>query len=143
MLALDLCIITLYLAACFLKTHVMPKTCPQCQTTFDCAGCSTGVCWCMDYPPILSCAAADDCLCPACLTAVCAARIAETIDDRAVHESAPAAALACQGQPLIEGLDYTIDNGLWVLSRWYLLKRGECCGNGCCNCPFGHANVKS
>ena len=120
----------------------MSKTCPQCQTVFDCAGCSTGACWCMAYPPILSCAATDDCLCPACLTAVCAARIVQTIDDRAVHLHPPAAALACQGLPVIEGLDYSIDNGLWVLSRWYLLKRGECCGNGCRNCPFGSVNVK-
>jgi len=98
----------------------------------------------MTYPAIFSCeATSGDCLCPRCLTAQTKLHIDQTIDNRAVHLSAPAEAIACQGQTLIEGLDYTIENGLWVLSRWYLLKRGECCGNACRNCPFGHVNVKA
>lgn len=124
----------------------MNKTCSHCQATFDCSGCTTGACWCMAYPAIFSCAAVDgiarDCVCPNCLTAMTKAHIEQTIDRRAVHFIAPAEALACQGQPLIEGLDYTVENGLWVFTRWYFLKRGECCGNACRNCPYGHMNVR-
>jgi hypothetical protein len=41
--------------------------------------------------------------------------------------------------PLVEGEDYTIDkNGMFVLTRKYLLKRGYCCKNGCTNCPYGY-----
>ena len=40
---------------------------------------------------------------------------------------------------LIEGVDYTVENGLMILSRTYLLKRGTCCGSGCRNCPYGDA----
>ncbi len=120
----------------------MNKTCTHCQAIFDCSGCTTGACWCMTYPAIFSCVTNSDCVCPNCLTAMTQAHIEQTIDDRAVHLTAPAAATACQGQPLIEGLDYTIENGLWVFSRWFFLKRGECCGNACRNCPYGQVNVK-
>ena len=37
---------------------------------------------------------------------------------------------------LIEHIDYTIENGLYVLSQWHHLKRGRCCGNGCHHCPY-------
>ena len=70
------------------------------------------------------------------------AHIETKIDTVTVHTSAPAVALACEGLPLIENLDYTIEGGRWVLSRWYLLKRGECCGNACRHCPYGHVNVR-
>jgi len=102
----------------------------------------------MTYPAIFSCSTTDainnsqDCVCPQCLTAMTQTHIAQTIDRQQIHTTAPAEALACQGHPLIEGLDYTIEDGHWVFSRWFLLKRGECCGNGCRHCPFGHVNVK-
>ncbi len=96
----------------------------------------------MDYPAIFSCNAVIDCLCPKCLTAKTKAHIEAQIDTIAVHDAAPAEALACEGMPLIEHLDYTIEEGRWVLSRWYLLKRGECCGNACRHCPYGHVNVQ-
>lgn len=37
---------------------------------------------------------------------------------------------------LLADIDYTIENGLYVFSKWYHLKRGYCCGNGCKNCAF-------
>jgi hypothetical protein len=40
-------------------------------------------------------------------------------------------------QPLLEGVDYTINSeGLMVFTSSYLLKRGYCCGSGCINCPY-------
>jgi hypothetical protein len=38
--------------------------------------------------------------------------------------------------PLVEGIDYTIENGKWVFTKEYHLKRGYCCGNNCKNCPY-------
>jgi len=35
-----------------------------------------------------------------------------------------------------EGIDYIMENGLLVMSRWYLLRRGHCCENGCRHCPY-------
>ncbi|HSR70595.1 MAG TPA: DUF5522 domain-containing protein [Acidobacteriota bacterium] len=37
---------------------------------------------------------------------------------------------------LVEGRDYYIENGLFVLKAEYLLRRGYCCGNGCRHCPY-------
>ncbi|HXG85897.1 MAG TPA: DUF5522 domain-containing protein [Pyrinomonadaceae bacterium] len=36
----------------------------------------------------------------------------------------------------IEGVDYYFENGLMILTRHFLLKRGYCCRNGCRNCPY-------
>ena len=39
--------------------------------------------------------------------------------------------------PLIEGLDYYIENGLMVFTAHYLRNRGYCCQSGCRHCPYG------
>ncbi len=40
--------------------------------------------------------------------------------------------------PLKEGEDFVYDEqGLMVLTRSFLLKRGYCCKSGCRNCPYG------
>lgn len=38
---------------------------------------------------------------------------------------------------LEEGRDYNLENGLFVLTQHYLLRRGYCCQNGCRHCPYG------
>jgi hypothetical protein len=43
---------------------------------------------------------------------------------------------------LKEGLDfYYNDMGYMVLTARYHLEKGNCCGNGCLNCPFDYINV--
>lgn len=37
---------------------------------------------------------------------------------------------------LTEGVDFYIENGLYVFSEIYLKERGYCCGNGCRHCPY-------
>lgn len=39
-------------------------------------------------------------------------------------------------EPLVEGLDYYVEDGLWVFTAHYLLKRGFCCASGCRHCPY-------
>ena len=41
------------------------------------------------------------------------------------------------GEPLTEDVDYYIENGLYVFTEHYLLKRGYCCQSGCRHCPYG------
>ncbi len=48
-------------------------------------------------------------------------------------------AMANDGGDLIEGYDYYLDDGLFVLTEGYLLRRGYCCGNGCRHCPYEQA----
>lgn len=38
---------------------------------------------------------------------------------------------------LVEGVDFTIENGLYVFTADYLRRRGYCCESGCRNCPYG------
>ena len=43
---------------------------------------------------------------------------------------------------LVEGEDfYYNEQGYMVLTASYHLKRGDCCGNGCKQCPFDFVNV--
>lgn len=37
---------------------------------------------------------------------------------------------------LIEGEDYYLENGLFVFTEKYHLKRGYCCNSGCRHCPY-------
>ncbi|MBO6515958.1 MAG: hypothetical protein JJ975_05340 [Bacteroidia bacterium] len=43
----------------------------------------------------------------------------------------------------MEEEDFYIDeNGLYVMTKSFHLKRGYCCGNACKHCPYEHVNVK-
>jgi uncharacterized protein DUF5522 len=42
---------------------------------------------------------------------------------------------------MLEEDEFYMENGKFVLTERYHLKRGECCGNGCRHCPFGHRAV--
>ena len=41
-----------------------------------------------------------------------------------------------QPDVLKEGLDYYLENGYWVFTEYFLLRRGHCCGSGCRHCPY-------
>lgn len=45
-------------------------------------------------------------------------------------------AVVFKNLPVLKRYDYTIENGVWVFTSWYHLRRGYCCGNGCRNCPY-------
>ena len=38
--------------------------------------------------------------------------------------------------PLVEGEDFYIENGLYVFTSKFLLRRGYCCRSGCRHCPY-------
>jgi uncharacterized protein DUF5522 len=44
---------------------------------------------------------------------------------------------SASGEALVEGVDYYLENGLYVFTGHYLLKRGYCCQSGCRHCPYG------
>lgn len=45
---------------------------------------------------------------------------------------------------LQEGIDYYInDDGNFVFTEAYHLKRGYCCKNGCLHCPYGYTKERS
>lgn len=43
---------------------------------------------------------------------------------------------------VVEGKDYTIEEGLYVWTARFLKERGYCCGNGCRHCPYDFVNDK-
>jgi hypothetical protein len=47
-----------------------------------------------------------------------------------------------QNRPLVEGIDYYIENGRWVFTREYLLRRGNCCNSGCRHCPYSKQAIE-
>jgi len=44
---------------------------------------------------------------------------------------------------LREGEDYYLENGLFVFTAKYHLKRGYCCKSGCRHCPYGYRKESS
>ena len=38
--------------------------------------------------------------------------------------------------------DFYIENGIYVFTEEFHLRRGSCCGNGCRHCPFFPAHKK-
>jgi hypothetical protein len=42
------------------------------------------------------------------------------------------------GNELVLGEDYYVENGNWVFTAKYLLRRGYCCRSGCRHCPYGY-----
>ncbi len=63
------------------------------------------------------------------------------IDTMPVHPSPFVLTPRQQQKTFIEGLDYTIEQGNYVFTRWFLLKQGKCCANKCRHCPYGYINV--
>jgi hypothetical protein len=39
-------------------------------------------------------------------------------------------------EKFVEGIDYYFEDGLMVLTEYFLKKRGYCCGNDCRHCPY-------
>ncbi|HQV77393.1 MAG TPA: DUF5522 domain-containing protein [Chitinophagales bacterium] len=47
-------------------------------------------------------------------------------------------------EKLIENIDYYInEQGYFVFTKAYHLKRGYCCGNDCKHCPWKDENINS
>ncbi len=44
--------------------------------------------------------------------------------------------------PIVEGVDYDLEDGKFVFRAEYHLKRGYCCNSKCRNCPYGNAPGK-
>ena len=91
------------------------KVCSSCSTNFQC-GSTDGACWCMSHGIVSTIVEGQDCLCEACLTSAINENSVEWNDS--------------------EESDFYIENGFYVFTRSYHLKRGSCCGNGCRHCPY-------
>lgn len=111
--------------------------CSECGQQLSCQ--KSEECWCNSYPKLLTPDKAKTCLCADCLEKA----LATTIQNKGPLSEEQMMEVAAMGEPkqLTEGLHYNMEevNGtkLLVMSKWYLLRRGYCCENGCRNCPYG------
>lgn len=110
------------------------KNCTQCGKEFSCG--NPGLCWCSDFPHIMPLDSNDDCLCKDCLTELQNEKINSLLNTNTLNENLKLAAEYYDPDNLFERIDYNIEDGKWVFSRWFLLKRGFCCDSGCRNCPY-------
>ncbi len=79
-------------------------------------------------------------MCTECMKAATIKRIdafvAQITPKQALHDNK---AKGLPLTPFVEGIDYYIENGLYVYTTWHHLKRGYCCKNGCRHCPYTKA----
>lgn len=113
------------------------KNCSVCNVGFVCdSSPAGGDCWCSSYPAIMPANFDQDCRCSECLARAIADRINVMISSSSHDEMIEMASAYANGGALAEHIDFTIENGNHVFTRWYHLKRGSCCGNGCRHCPY-------
>jgi len=120
------------------------KSCSACDSQFECgADNSTAGCWCQQYPAIIPPDSGAACLCPACLKTKMQEAIHLYVEAFKSGKCENTATLYRPANPsdLVADLDYYIENGNWVFTEWFHLKRGSCCGSACRHCPYNHANV--
>ena len=75
-------------------------------------------------------------LCPSCLGVAINDRIDLLVEEKGMEGFQKFVEPYRSQTKLIKNVDYTVDDGLYVFSKWYLVKQGECCNNGCKNCPY-------
>ncbi|MBV6655460.1 MAG: cysteine-rich CWC family protein [Mameliella sp.] len=114
----------------------MTQTCPNCKKAFDCQVSDSEGCWCSKLPAIAPLKDTGGCLCPNCLTKTIQAQIEQFVAEfKAGKRTNTAPQYRRPGRP-VEGIDYYMENGLFVMTSWSHLKRGHCCGSGCRHCPY-------
>ncbi len=113
-------------------------TCPNCSISFSCHVESIKECWCKDYPTLSTLDSDGGCLCPECLSRSVGTKIHQFLLEARPEQAFEIASRYgnTRNAQLIEHIDYIVENGNYVFTRWYHLKRGYCCGNGCRNCPW-------
>ena len=117
------------------STHKnMSTECSQCHALLACS--SDQHCWCIALPNILPLTRDNTCLCRSCLITKINTFLEQQYQIQPLTHLLALAAEYRSAPANIEGLDYTIEGGLYVFTRWSHLKRGTCCGNGCQHCPW-------
>ncbi len=116
---------------------MIKKICQVCDIEFNC-----GVnedeqsCWCDSFPAIMPVESKQGCLCESCLALSISERINKLIKVNDYEKMVEISSQYRTKSKFIEHIDYTIEDGIYILSKWFLLKRGTCCGNNCRNCPY-------
>lgn len=105
--------------------------CPRCRKPFLCKADKIEQCGCRNVdlsPETRDYLESTDygCLCPNCLKEL--NKIVEV-----VHESE-----FSPNAPLIEGVHYYLEDGMFVFTELYHIWKGHCCRKGCRHCAYGY-----
>ncbi len=108
------------------------KNCPRCGSSFECRPENIDQCQCREVqlsaPTLAYLAQTEyDCLCKKCLEEL------NRLVALAQRHQFPK-----PGEPMVEGLHYYTENGMWVFTEFYHLMRGYCCKSGCRHCAYGY-----
>jgi hypothetical protein len=91
----------------------------------------------MNYPAIMPIGDNQtECFCETCLSKIIQEKAIQTLNLLSLQESILLAKNYQNDETLIEEIDYFVEQGCYVFTKWYHLKRGICCQNGCRNCPY-------
>ena len=119
--------------------NVTTTHCVKCGVDMACgADSDTPSCWCKGFPRLPSEAGGEgsQCLCPKCLGFVLNRSVERGIEEKGVSAMVVLASEnginsvsdTVRGKPgLVEHVDFQIENGKYVFSSWYHLKRGFFC----------------
>jgi len=118
-----------------MKAMTHTKTCRKCNSQFSCGSLSEGGCWCASLPNIIN-ATDQNCLCKPCLISQINLQIEEFLVDVETGRRGKPDFTKYQTSELVEGIDFYIESGMYVFTKWYHLKRGHCCNSGCRHCPY-------
>ena len=113
----------------------MNRNCYKCNQSFHCDSKCDSHCWCIDYPAISHFDDSASCLCTHCLPKHIASKLEDFIEFNSTNDVIRFAKQYEEKKP-IEHIDYTTKNGNIIFTKWFHLKRGDCCKNDCVNCPF-------
>jgi len=116
--------------------------CTHCNNMLTCNVDNISACWCNELPSILPLdTTTTSCLCRSCTLDKINAYL-ENIYTQPIKIQIDFAKQFRGNDNLIDGLDYTMQSGYMVFSKWFFLKRGSCCKNGCKNCPYSFKKSK-
>ena len=119
------------------------KICPDCQEPFVCEVGNEQGCWCMQLPPVLPVGKGNKCLCPDCLSSQIKTALRANPGRVITFLRKNAEKTRPEEGPFRQGLDYYInEDGFWVFTTFYHLKKGYCCQNGCKHCPYGFKKIQ-
>jgi len=90
----------------------------------------------MNLPALLEPNSELNCFCPSCLAKAIGSDIDKKLNGKTQGQMLEFVRRFQKNGGFVEYIDYTIENGKYIFTKWYHLKRGECCDNGCKNCPY-------
>jgi Family of unknown function (DUF5522) len=122
----------------------MQQICSACKAPMSCNVENIVNCWCNDYPPILEVTDDDSCKCKDCLHASVIKKTIAISNEMTVTEALEKNWIKDlpKIKNVIEGIDYNLENGFYVFTKWFHLKRGYCCKNNCRNCGYGYKGLQ-